>query len=234
MRLLTQDPGKRDRLLCLIAAALVAAIFTRYDGWVMALLAWASPLASPLRPPRSAARLAHFWLACVLVVAAPVAWFVYNAAAFGDWLYFAARPLLRQSHRDPHRQRPDFRRIPAGTIPGSRSSFSSKPRNWTPPPRHGATCFWCSACWALLWAWLTERRRAFAWALLLWLPVPFYAYSVAYGSVPIFLPVWWPHSFYNLRYGIELLPAFALALGFAAQFCLAAVREFKPRAIRRG
>ena len=77
--------------------------------------------------------------------------------------------------------------------------------------------------------WLIARRRAFLWTLLLWLPVPFYAYSVAYGSVPIFLPVWWPHSWYNTRYGMELLPAFALGLGFAAQFVLAAVREFKPR-----
>jgi hypothetical protein len=46
--------------------------------------------------------------------------------------------------------------------------------------------------------------------------------------VPIFLPVWWPHSFYNLRYGLELLPAFALGVGFAASFVLDAVREFKP------
>ena len=81
------------------------------------------------------------------------------------------------------------------------------------------------------WGWLAARRRAFTWALLLWLPVPFYAYSVAYGSVPIFLPPWWPHSFYNTRYGIEMLPAFALGLGFAAQFALAVVNEFKPRAI---
>jgi hypothetical protein len=59
--------------------------------------------------------------------------------------------------------------------------------------------------------------------------VPFYAYSVAFGSVPIFLPVWWPHSYYNTRYGLELLPAFALGVGFAAGFVLALVREFKPR-----
>jgi hypothetical protein len=65
--------------------------------------------------------------------------------------------------------------------------------------------------------------------LLLWLPVPFYAYSVAYGSVPIFLPVWWPHSWYNTRYGMELLPALALGLGFAAQFLVTSVNEFKPR-----
>jgi hypothetical protein len=52
---------------------------------------------------------------------------------------------------------------------------------------------------------------------------------VAFGSVPIFLPVWWPHSWYNTRYGMELLPAFALGLAFAAQFAIAAAREFKPK-----
>ena len=46
--------------------------------------------------------------------------------------------------------------------------------------------------------------------LLLWFPLPFYAYAIAYGSVPIFVPVWYPFSFYNVRYGLELLPAFAV------------------------
>jgi hypothetical protein len=55
-----------------------------------------------------------------------------------------------------------------------------------------------------------------AW-LLLWLPLLFYTLSIAYGSVPIFIPVWWPFSYYNVRYGLELLPAFAVfpvLLGF--------------------
>jgi hypothetical protein len=81
------------------------------------------------------------------------------------------------------------------------------------------------------WAWLTARKRAFTWSMLLWFPILFYAYSVAYGSVPIFLPPWWPHSWYNTRYGMEMLPALALGLGFAAHFALAAVNEFKPRAV---
>jgi hypothetical protein len=81
------------------------------------------------------------------------------------------------------------------------------------------------------WAGLTARRRAFLWALLLWFPIPFYAYSVSYGSVPIFLPPWWPHSWYNTRYGMEMLPALALGMGFAAQFVLATVNEFKPREV---
>jgi hypothetical protein len=52
--------------------------------------------------------------------------------------------------------------------------------------------------------------------LLLWIPLPFYAYSVAYGSVPIFIPVWWPFSYYNVRYGLELLPMFAIMIAVAA------------------
>src|SRR6185312_214685 len=56
----------------------------------------------------------------------------------------------------------------------------------------------------------------FDWQLpaLLWSPLVFYALSIAYGSVPIFLPVWWPFSYYNLRYGLELIPAIAAGLGF--------------------
>ena len=42
------------------------------------------------------------------------------------------------------------------------------------------------------------------------IPLPFYSLSVAYGGVPIFMPVWWPFSYYNVRYGLELLPAFAV------------------------
>jgi hypothetical protein len=42
--------------------------------------------------------------------------------------------------------------------------------------------------------------------------VPFYALSVAYGGVPIFIPSWWPFSHYNVRYGLQLLPAFAAAV----------------------
>jgi len=57
------------------------------------------------------------------------------------------------------------------------------------------------------------------------MPVPFYAYSVAYGAVPIFLPAWWPHAFYNTRYGMEMLPALALFPAFAVM----AVAQKRPQ-----
>jgi hypothetical protein len=65
---------------------------------------------------------------------------------------------------------------------------------------------------------LAVRRRLVLAALLLWLPLPFYIYSIAYGSVPIFIPQLWPHSYYNSRYGMEMLPALALFAFLAAQW----------------
>jgi hypothetical protein len=63
---------------------------------------------------------------------------------------------------------------------------------------------------ALAGLWMIVRQRTRLAALLLWLPLIFYVYSIAYGSVPIFIPQLWPHSYYNSRYGLELLPALAL------------------------
>src|SRR5207248_3810083 len=55
-----------------------------------------------------------------------------------------------------------------------------------------------------------------ALAVLLWLPLAFYVLSIAYGGVPIFMPVWWPFSYYNVRYGLQLLPMFSVSAGLAA------------------
>jgi hypothetical protein len=55
------------------------------------------------------------------------------------------------------------------------------------------------------------------WTLMfLLVPVPFYALSIAYGGVPIFIPAWWPFTHYNARYGLQLLPAFAVAVAILA------------------
>ena len=69
---------------------------------------------------------------------------------------------------------------------------------------------------AMAGAWIAVRRRIEPASLLLWMPLAFYVYSIAYGSVPIFIPQLWPHSYYNSRYGMELLPALALFALLAA------------------
>ncbi len=223
---LEQAPRKAGRLLFPIAAVLVAAIFTRYDGWVMALLAWSAIGLILLR--RGRLRSPAFWTTSALVVAAPIAWFVYNQAAFGDWLEFARGPYSAKAieiRTASHGAGPPH--------PGWHNPWVSLLFFLKASELDAAAAAWGNTLLTLgvlgtAWAWFTARRRAFAAALLLWLPVPFYAYSVAYSSVPIFLPPWWPHSWYNLRYGMELLPALALGVGFVASFLIGTVREFKP------
>jgi hypothetical protein len=214
------------RLLWWIALALAAAVFTRYDGWVMALAAWVCVGLALLR--RGRLRSGVFWLASAVVVAAPVAWFIYNAAGFGDWLYFVRGPYSAKAI-EARTSIPGFPPHPGWHNPWVALIFFVKTAELDAAAVAWGNVLLAASLLGTLWAWLSARRRAFTWALLLWFPMAFYVYSVSYGSVPIFLPVWWPYSWYNLRYGMEMLPAFALGLGFAAQFVLGAVNEFKPR-----
>jgi hypothetical protein len=74
---------------------------------------------------------------------------------------------------------------------------------------------------------LADRRLASL--LLLFLPVPFYALSVAYGNVPIFTPAWWPFSYYNIRYGIQLLPAIAVFFAMSVFHCSSWIKAREGR-----
>jgi len=87
---LNNDPPRAARLLRCIALVLIAAVFTRYDGWILAVLAWTSVGVVQLR--HSTLRSRSFWIASVAVVAAPLLWFAYNSIVFGDWLDFARGP----------------------------------------------------------------------------------------------------------------------------------------------
>jgi hypothetical protein len=240
-----------------IALVLIAAIFTRYDGWIMALLAWSGVgllllrrgliwVPHPFRVfggmggnrrsihPSVGSCSLFFWLATILVLAAPIFWFAYNATVFHDWLYFVRGPYSAAAI-EARTSVPGDPPHPGWHNPWVALIFFVKCAELDAAALGCGTFLLISAIFGAIWSFLTARRRAVSWALLLlWFPIPFYAYSVSWGSVPIFLPVWWPFSYYNLRYGLELLPALAVALGFVAQFVLAAVREFKPRLRSRG
>jgi hypothetical protein len=222
---LNNDPPRAARILCGIAIVLIAAVYTRYDGWVLAFLAWTSVGIVQLRI--STLRSRTFWIASAAVVAAPLVWFAYNGIVFGDWLDFVRGPYsaaaIEMRTATPGSGPPH----PGWHNPWVSLIFFVKCAEMDVASQSWGNFTLVLALLGTMWAWVTTRRRAFQWTLLLWLPVPFYAYSIAFGSVPIFLPVWWPHSWYNTRYGMEVLPAFAVGLGFVAQFVIAVFREFK-------
>ncbi len=225
---LDAEPKQSLRLLWWIAAALMAAILTRYDGWIMAFTAWTCIGLTLAR--RGCLRSPGFWIASVLLIAAPIAWLIYNSVGFGDWLYFLRGPYSAKAI-EIRTSVPGFPPHPGWHNPWVALIFFIKAAELDAAALAWGNVMLTVSLLGTASAWLMARKRAFTWALLLWFPVAFYAYAVSYGSVPIFLPIWWPHSWYNLRYGMELLPAFALGLGFAAQFAIDILvpREFKPR-----
>jgi len=224
------DRVQTNRRQAFIAVALIAAVFTRYDGWIMAFLAWTAMGIVLLRRGRLRSRA--FWVASIFVVAAPIAWFVYNQLAFGDWLDFARGPYSARAI-EIRTATPGYPPHPGWHNPWVSFLFFIKCAELDSAALAWGTTLPVLSLGGAAWSLINPRFRNVRWTLLLFLPVPFYAYSIAWGSVPIFMPVWWPHSWYNLRYGMELLPAFALCLGFAAHFAfdLFGPRAYKPRTI---
>jgi hypothetical protein len=93
--------------------------------------------------------------------------------------------------------------------------------------------FWLGAALVAL-AIAAWRLRAQAAALLLfYVPLPFYAYSVAYGSVPIHVYTWWPFATFNQRYGLQLLPMLSVSAGViaAAAFLVGATGRYGGRLV---
>lgn len=232
-------------LLWAIIAVLAAAVYTRYDGWILAFLAWLAMAVCLYR--RKQLLRPEFILASVVLLLAPVGWMVYNAVVFGDWLDFMRGPYsakaieLRTSSSatDPH---PGWHNLWVSLV-----YFTKDAEMDVAALRCGEFVF-AGAALGTAWAWLNFGKKSFvaaerggsretersvwAWTLLLWMPLPFYAYSVSYGSVPIFLPVWRPFSWYNTRYGMEMLPAFAFFSAFAVEAGATWIRSHRSKYLR--
>jgi hypothetical protein len=208
------ETGRAAKLLIGAGIVLVAAVFTRYDGWIFAAVAWLVTLGKALRRNSWKSQAGGaFVLFTVMLVAAPLIWMAYCARQFGDPLDFLRGPYSAKAIEArtatpgaPHY--PGWHSMPVAVL------YFLKAAELGAAPERFANLLLIlsiagSAAAAIRW-----RAKDGFTALLLWIPLPFYAYSVAYGSVPIFIPLWWPHSWYNTRYGMEMLPAFALSLAF--------------------
>lgn len=211
------DSQRARRSLEFCAIMISAAMLVRYDGWFLASAATLALIAIVWRlkargPLHHAVRrgAVNFVLLTGLTAAL---WLAYNHAAYANALEFATGPY------SPHAIAERTKTSSLPTYPGENS------------PRTAALYFLKSAkinvgegpfdgvllgfAFAALLAVIFFSRRHLPLALL-WIPVVFYSLTIAYGSVPIYLPQWWPHSYYNVRYGLQLLPAIAVfvALGY--------------------
>ena len=195
------------RRLIFIALLIVAAVFTRYDGWVLGAAVWCV-LAWQLSRSRQVWRRVapSFIVFTLLTVAGPLSWLAYNQHFFHDPLDFMRGPysaaVIEKRTSPPGSQHYRGWHNPVWAVVFYTRTAQLDAAAWE-------TGFVVMAA-AIAGLVLVIRRRLALPAVLLCIPLPFYIYSIAYGSVPIFIPPLWPHSYYNSRYGMELLPALAV------------------------
>ncbi len=212
-----------------LTLVLVAAVFTRYDGWILGSLAWMMAAYWTVRAGWWRERAnARVFLACtLLLLAAPATWLAYNWRIYGDPLDFLRGPYSAAAIAR-RTTKPGASPYPGWHSPWVALLYYVKSAKMGAAPQYCGRWLLLMAAAGTAFALRVFRGSAAAAAVLFWMPIPFYAYAVAYGSVPIFLPVWPPHSFYNTRYGMELLPAFALFPAFA----MLAATKMRPQWVR--
>ena len=164
----------------------------------------------------------------LLAAAAPVVWLAYNAAVYRNPLEFVNGPYSARAIEQKTAV-PGFPSHPgtANLSVAFKYFFKSAQLNMG---TEGWLIFWVSALLLGTAIVLLFQRKLWP-LLLLWTPAPFYMLSIAYSGVPIFIPVWWPFSRYNVRYGIEMLPAFAVFTAIAAYGLTRFASATKPRLV---
>ena len=228
--------AKLGSRLFLIGLLILAAVYTRYDGWILGaaiwlILTWQLSRDSDLLKKNMGA----FALFTLITVAGPISWLVFNAHYFHDPLDFMRGPYSAYAI-DLKTKAPGAQHHRGWHNPGWSLLFYTRTAQVDSTAwefgfltmvlalegvvlmvRH-ARQFLRSAALVTRDSALGETHpygREILSTLLLWLPLPFYMYSISWGSVPIFIPNLWPHAYYNSRYGMELLPALALFAVFA-------------------
>jgi hypothetical protein len=173
--------------------ALCLGTLTRYDGWFLIpfvglYFLWAA----------RERRLRVALIFCLLAGLGPLFWLIHNWAMSGDPLDF---------YRGPYS---------ALAIQGS-ANYPGK-HYW---PRafqfYGFCAYYCvGPCLAVLGTLgviAVVAKRAFWPLLFLLLPPAFYLCSMYSGNTPIFVPFLYSGAYYNVRYGLSILPLLALAAG---------------------
>lgn len=203
-----------NRALEACGIVLAGGAFTRYDGWLVATVVGVIVVSAfavwwrrtiDIRHRRAMAKsLIEFLLLNALV---PAFYLIYTYCVSGYALDFANGPYsvkaiaLRSATRGAPPYPGQNHLLTAALYFLKSAKLNMGPAFW------GQALFVVALAGTALAIW---RFRRYAVFLLLWLPLPFYALSIAYGSVPIYVPVWYPYSYYNVRYGLELLPMFAV------------------------
>ena len=211
--------GVQNRTLWKCWACLVGAELTRYDGWFLAAAAGAMVLLLLLKR-RDDATLRRRGVKFLLGIAVvPALWLAYNAAVYENPLEFANGPFSAKAIE----QRSGALNPGEGHVFVAASYFLKSAELNVARGNWGR--LWLAVAMAAL-AYSMVKRAFVAPFVLLWAPLFFYALSIAHGGVPLYVPSWWPFTWYNIRYGVQLLPLFAVSAGILVAAAVNATKRY--------
>src|SRR5215472_4021711 len=193
----------------LTVAALTAffGALTRYDGWY--LLPFAALFVLFARQRSWARRLLEATFFGAIAGAAPLLWVLHNWHRYGNPLEFYNGPYSPLAVYKHQLSTTGFRYPTDGSYLLSIRYYLEDLRLVI-----GMASLELALLGLVAWAADSRLRSRRSVALLFLVPLVFYAQSMAHASVPIYVPTLFPNTYYNLRYGQELLSAAVLFPSF--------------------
>jgi hypothetical protein len=197
-----QESGGMRAVLAAAGAAFLGTL-TRYDEWYV--LPFAALFVLLARRYSWQLRFRHALIFSVVAGAGPVLWLLHNAYRFSNPLDFYNGPFSAQA-------------IYAHQLATTAFPYPTDGKLLLSARYYVEDLKLVFGMWPLqlailgLLAWTMNRTvwRKGAAAFLFLVPLPFYFHALAYAGVPLYLPTLFPFTYYNLRYGVEMLPALAL------------------------
>jgi hypothetical protein len=201
-----QQSGRTATLVWASIAALLGTL-TRYDGWY--LLPFATLFVLLSRRDSWTKRFQHAIAFGSIAAVGPLLWIAHNAYRFRNPFEFYKGPGSAKAIYAHQLLTTGFAYPTDGSLWISAHYYLEDLRLVLGPWSLILACLG-----AIVWILEREQWRRREAALLLLVPLPFYVESLAFSSVALYVPTLFPHSYYNLRYGLEMAPALALLPSF--------------------
>ncbi len=198
-----------EKLLDLILAGffVMLSTLTRYDGWF--LLAYTA-MAIFLIIAKNYGKERAIGLSVLFATLAGFGvflWFLWNKAIFGDFFFFSNSQFSAKAQQDVLEA--EGRLMTKGNLPQSLYVYTLAVEH------NMGTIIFILSCIATVF-FLISRRYSLEVklaVLTLFVPFGFNVLALFQGHSVLHLPELYPYTWFNVRYGLMMLPAAALALG---------------------
>ena len=212
-----QQTGRARPLLGASAAVFLGTL-TRYDGWF--LIPFAVLFVFFARRTLWRTRLQHAILFAAISGLGPLLWCIHNAYRFGNPLEFYNGATSAKAIYAHQVATTAFRYPTDGSLVMAARYYLAD-LVLVIGPWSLALALLGVVAWA---AGRSDRARRSA-ALLLLVPFVFYVNALAYGAAALYVPTLFPFTYYDLRYGLEVLPGVAVFSSFLLPRALPRMRR---------